>query len=109
MTKDFKLVREHQGWDVECLKDLNIPKQWKNVSYLDDECPSFQFNGFQIFIAEKDTDLRGDLKDFPRFYIIHAIYYGEGYVYRNFNDFNDVVDYVNHNYGSWIHKNISNF
>ena len=105
MTKDFKLVREHQGWDVECLQDLNIPKQWKNVSYLNDECPSFQFNGFQIFIAEKDNDMRGDLKDFPRFYVIHAIYYGEGYVYRDFNNFHDVVDYVNHNYGSWIHKN----
>ena len=73
MTEDFKLVREYQGWEVECLSDIDIPQEWINLSYPNDEYPSFLFNGFQIFIAEKDN-------------------------------FNDVIDYVNNNYGAWIHK-----
>ena len=105
MTKDFKLVREYQGWEVECLSDIDIPQEWINLSYPNDEHPSFLFNGFQIFIAEKDIDMRGAYKDFPRFYLIHAIYYGElGCFYREFKDFNEVIDYVNNNYGAWIHK-----
>ena len=28
MTEDFKLVREYQGWEVECLSDIEIPQEW---------------------------------------------------------------------------------
>ena len=53
MTEDFKLVREYQGWEVECLSDIDIPQEWINLSYPNDEHPSFLFNGFQgIFTIE---------------------------------------------------------
>jgi len=31
-------------------KDLDIPKKWENISYGNDEYPSFDFNGYTIWI-----------------------------------------------------------
>ena len=36
--------------------DLNIPKTWDNVSYSNDELPSFIYNNFQIWIDKPDSD-----------------------------------------------------
>ena len=30
----------------EYYQDLPIPKEWQNVSYSNDEFPSFEFNGY---------------------------------------------------------------
>jgi len=91
------------GWDEECLADLNIPNKWKDTSWHNDACPSFYHNGFQIWIAEKDPKSRELGEDSARFSIGHANYYGEGYTRREFNNFPDVIDYVNHNYGAFIY------
>ena len=49
----------------DCYADLSIPEDWTNISYGNDDCASFVFNGYHIFIAEKnDPDYVGD-----RFYI----------------------------------------
>ena len=37
-------------------KDLNIPKTWDNVSYSNDELPSFIYDKFQIWIDKPDSD-----------------------------------------------------
>jgi len=42
------------NYHKECYQDLNIPTEWWNISYSNDECASFVFNGYHIFIAAKD-------------------------------------------------------
>ena len=37
-------------------KDLNIPKNWENISYSNDELPSFMYNKFQVWIDKPDSD-----------------------------------------------------
>ena len=37
-------------------KDLNIPKTWDNVSYSNDELPSFMYNKFQVWIDKPNSD-----------------------------------------------------
>jgi hypothetical protein len=34
----------------EYYKDLEIPKDWENISYSNDELPSFQFKDYKIWI-----------------------------------------------------------
>lgn len=36
-------------------KDLNIPTTWENVSYCNDELPSFMHNKFQVWIDQPDS------------------------------------------------------
>lgn len=43
------------GWE-NYYKDLDIPKTWENISYVNDELPSFMYNKFQIWIDQKDLD-----------------------------------------------------
>ena len=37
-------------------KDLDIPKTWENVSYNNDELPSFMYNNFQVWIDKPNSD-----------------------------------------------------
>ena len=43
------------GWK-NYYKDLDIPETWENISYSNDELPSFMYNNFQIWIDQKDLD-----------------------------------------------------
>ena len=43
------------GWE-NYYKDLDIPKTWENISYVNDELPSFMYNKFQIWIDKPDSD-----------------------------------------------------
>ena len=36
--------------------DLDIPKTWENISYSNDELPSFIYNRFQVWIDKPDSD-----------------------------------------------------
>ena len=36
-------------------KDLDIPTTWENISYCNDELPSFQVNQFQVWIDQPDS------------------------------------------------------
>ena len=40
----------NQEYFRDCLRHFAIPKGWQNVSYLNDEAPSFIFNDYQIFV-----------------------------------------------------------
>ena len=90
------------NWKDNCLSDINIPNQWTDVSWHNDACPSYRFNGFQIWIAEKDKKLRELGEDSDRFYVSHYNYYGAMYTTRSFNNFNEVINYVSNNYGAWV-------
>tara|TARA_R100000900_G_C3286095_1_gene154741 strand:+ start:323 stop:625 length:303 start_codon:yes stop_codon:yes gene_type:complete len=93
-----------KGWDEDCLSDLNIPSKWKDASWHNDACPSFYYNGFQIWVAEKDPKLRELGKDSDRFMVGHASYYGEmRYPSPSFEDFNEVLNYVSNNFGAFIY------
>jgi hypothetical protein len=96
-------MSEYKGWKIECLEDLDIPKEWEDVSYNNDACPSYSYNGFQIWIAEKDNKLRELGKDSHRFHITHYNYYGDGYISKPFEDFNQVKNYVSNNFGAFIY------
>ena len=63
----------------KCLFDMkeSIPKEWENVSYGNDTCPSFEFKGYQIFIDNKNPSER-EFQDSKRFHIINADDYGYG-------------------------------
>ena len=96
-------MSEYRGWEIECLEDLNIPKEWECVSYNNDACPSYTYHGFQIWIAEKDNKLREIGEDSERFHITHYNYYGDGYISKPFEDFNQVKNYVSNNFGAFIY------
>ena len=44
----------NQEYFRDCLRHFAIPKGWQNVSYLNDEAPSFIFNDYQIFVEHHD-------------------------------------------------------
>ena len=101
-----KLVNEydaHTYTDLShferCLFDIKdqIPKEWKDVSYANDTCPSFECNGYQIFIDNEDNDER-EIKDGYRFHIIDVDEYGYGKKPRlETNEFSEVLEFVNDN------------
>ena len=51
--------------------DLKLPTEWHCTSYQNDELPSYQYNGWIIFIdAKKPSDRLGDIHDWnPRFQV----------------------------------------
>jgi len=76
----------------ECVEDLEIPKDWEDLSYQHDVCPSFEYKGFHIFVNHKDPKQRDGYEEDPivygyeneeydlanigqRFYITRAIGY----------------------------------
>tara|TARA_R100000365_G_C2671401_1_gene20470 strand:- start:27 stop:326 length:300 start_codon:yes stop_codon:yes gene_type:complete len=67
----------------ECLKAITIPSEWTSESYYNDVCPSFSFNGYQIFVDHEDPKERDDAGR-TRFSItLLAEYgYGNGWVYH---------------------------
>jgi uncharacterized protein (DUF927 family) len=94
-------MKEYRGWKEECLDDLPIPKEWIDVSWGNDLCPSFLIKGFQIFIAESNKKRR-DWEGMSRFSIQHWNYYGDVYTTRTMEDFSEVLEYVSNNFGAWI-------
>ena len=38
----------------ECIEDITIPEEWEDVSYSNDEAPSWTYNGYQIHINHRD-------------------------------------------------------
>ena len=44
----------------ECIEDITIPEEWEDVSYSNDEAPSWTHNGYQIHINHRDFIERTD-------------------------------------------------
>ena len=47
-----------QDYFKECVKDLNLPKEWENISYSNDICPSYLHKGYVIYIDHKNKNKR---------------------------------------------------
>ena len=99
-----KLINEydkHTYYDLpffdRCLFDIKnlIPKDWEDVSYSNDTCPSYEVKGFQIFIDNLDPKEREYNR---RFHIIKAKNYGMGYKpLLETDNFFEVLEFVNDN------------
>ena len=94
-------------WE-EYYQDLPIPTEWQNVSYGNDEFPSFEFNGYHIWInspllRERKENYLGfgheDLSNFEdwKYAITLVDEYGDGEKSEELitSDFNEVLEYVN--------------
>ena len=103
-----KLVNEydkHTYYDLpffdRCLFDIKnlIPKDWEDVSYSNDTCPSYEVKGFQIFIDNLNPKEREyQESDSKRFHIIKASNYGMGYKpLLETDNFFEVLEFVNDN------------
>tara|TARA_R100000479_G_scaffold76761_1_gene37276 strand:- start:71 stop:553 length:483 start_codon:yes stop_codon:yes gene_type:complete len=91
---------------TEYYKDLPIPSDWENVSYGNDELPSFACNGYQIWInspilAERQENYLGiGFKDLSKYEDwIYTIKYERDYAEDKdnllyTNDFSEVIDFV---------------
>ena len=104
-----KLVNEydkHAYYDLpffdRCLFDIKnlIPKDWEDVSYSNDTCPSYEVKGLQIFIDNSDPKEREYQdeygQEFKRFHIIEAKNYGMGYKpLLETDSFSEVLEFVN--------------
>jgi len=108
MSKDnYKRNQYGNLYWSEYYKDLPIPKDWEDISYGNDELPSFSCNGYTIWINSPILEERQenylaigfeDLSDYKDwiFAITYTRDYGEVCREDEFrtNDFNKVVDYV---------------
>jgi hypothetical protein len=94
-------------WE-EYYQDVPIPTEWQNVSYRNDEFPSFEFNGYHIWInspllRERKENYLGfgheDLSNFEdwRYAVTLVDEYGDGEKSEELitSDFNEVLEYVN--------------
>jgi hypothetical protein len=100
-----KLINEydkHTYYDLpffdRCLFDIKnlIPKNWENVSYGNDTCPSFEFKGHQIFIDNENPTER-EIQGGKRFVIIDSDRYGFGETLLETDNFFKVLEFVNDN------------
>ena len=101
-----KLVNEydkHAYYDLpffdRCLFDIKnlIPKDWKDVSYSNDTCPSYEVKGLQIFIDNENPTER-EIQDGKRFHIINSDDYGYGKKpLLETDNFFKVLEFVNDN------------
>ena len=86
---------------TKCVKDIKnlIPKNWEDVSYSNDTCPSYEVKGLQIFIDNPNPKEREyQESDSKRFYIIKAKNYGMGYKpLLETDNFFEVLEFVNDN------------
>ena len=75
----MKYVNNWIPYFKECVEDLEIPKDWEDLSYHNDVCPSFGYKGFQIFVNHKDPKQRDGYETGcdigQRFYITRSIGY----------------------------------
>ena len=75
-----------------CIEDITIPEEWEDVSYGNDACPSWLYNGYQIFIHHRDIEKREspELNSF-RYYIY--VDYTRDEIYKIFQyDFWNCLD-----------------
>ena len=65
-----------QEFIKDCLKDFDKPDNWEDVSYHNDVCPSFEYNGYQFFVDHPDPKQR-ELEGAFRFAVIISLEYAE--------------------------------
>ena len=87
-----------QDYFQDCLKDFSKPKNWENLSYHHDVCPSFGYNGYQIFIDHPNPKERELGEDSTRFHVIVALDYGDYQWSFDTNNFEEVLKEIEVSY-----------
>ena len=73
------------------LDNFEKPEQWVNVSYHNDVCPSFECNGYQIFVDHPNPEERELGKETTRYCIIISLEYGDtGWTFQT-DDLDEVL------------------
>jgi|TARA_R100000030_G_scaffold94712_1_gene81736 hypothetical protein len=75
----------------DCLKDFDKPDNWEDVSYYNDVCPSFECNGYQIFVDHPDPEQRELGEGSFRFGVMISFEYGVMGWNLATDDFNEVL------------------
>ena len=91
----YEIRRDVKNYFDACVEDLDIPEEWECVSYYNDVCPSWEFNGWLIFIEHRYSELREYWEDIGRFCVYKAEDYGtaENHVLET-SVFKDVLNFV---------------
>ena len=97
MNERWKLRRDVKKYFDSCVEDLEIPEGWECHSYYNDVCPSWGFNGWQVFIEHRHFELREYLDGYPRFGCFPEADYGDTQNSETFqtDSWSDVMDFVN--------------
>ena len=66
------------GFFAECVADLVQPDGWDDTSWSNDACPSWSFEGWQVFIDHPDPAQRELGDEVKRFRVQRAADYGSG-------------------------------
>ena len=101
-----QFTHSSQWWDSwkHYTDGLEIPSEWEDVTYHNDELPSFQFRNYRIWLnAPTASERIGGSKDW-RFAVQHTnddgeIIYDESREDNDLlrtNDINEVIELVNH-------------
>tara|TARA_R110000751_G_scaffold124841_1_gene226321 strand:- start:15 stop:458 length:444 start_codon:yes stop_codon:yes gene_type:complete len=95
---------------TSCVADLEKPEGWTNLSWHNDACPSWGFNGYQIFIDHADANKRELGPEIKRFHVMKEADYGEGYA-RSFdtNSWDEVLKIVENNLEDALHQTARDF
>jgi hypothetical protein len=80
-----------QNYFDDCLKNFEKPEKWENISYSNDACPSFEYQGYQIFVDHPDPKERELGEDSTRFHITIALDYGDPKWFLDTNNFDEVL------------------
>lgn len=82
---------------ASCIEDVDIPKEFESLSYLNDVFPSVGYKGFQIWIGHKDPkkNEKGfqDYSEMKRFSVYKNID-GELYKGKSFDTWEEVLKHV---------------
>jgi len=91
-------MNEKLTWN-QYADDLPIPAEWENVSYVNDACPSFAFEGYQIFHDHPNPQEREE-PEWERFRVIIESQYGNCDCWGlATDDFNEVLEAIKTPFG----------
>ena len=94
MKQRREIHRDVKKYFDSCVEDLEIPEGWECYAYYNDTCPSWGFNGWQIFIEHRHPELRVFL---PRFNCFPEADYGDTENSDTFatDSWSDMIAFVN--------------
>ena len=94
MKQRREIHRDVKKYFDSCVEDLEIPEGWECLAYYNDVCPSWGFNGWQIFIEHRHPELRVFL---PRFNCFPEADYGDTENSETFatDSWSDMIAFVN--------------
>tara|TARA_Y100000114_G_scaffold71311_1_gene65294 strand:+ start:1852 stop:2463 length:612 start_codon:yes stop_codon:yes gene_type:complete len=97
MKQRYEFRRDVKKYFDSCVEDLEIPEGWECHAYYNDVCPSWEFNGWQVFIEHRHFELREYWDGLPRFNCFPEADYGDTENSETFetDSWSDMIAFVN--------------